>query len=285
MNDSPATTLPDAQEQPHHKLRERWAPLGLVLFGGFWNFFVSPMGETVNEEDWRMYPIFVVLGSLFVQPMLCAVWGAWSAQAWVWRVPLGLAACVFLSLAGVTTGDVGNMLVGMVGIHLLFVVVLAFVRWRFQFVLAARTMTRDGVTSKSTFGLSYLFLWMTVAAVLTGLARMLTFGTQNWGMGIGQLFTFLFAFSLVLAPPAWLLAYLLRPAWPRLRDVIAIVISVPLSTVIPAIIMWFESPGSSFLMEMYLPSFFIALGAMVTVALVAMAMRWAGYRIYRIHPS
>lgn len=279
------TTQPEVEAIARRELRERWAPLGLVLAGGFWNFFVSPMGQTASERDWWVYPIYVVLGTLIAQPMLCAVWGAWSAQTWIWRLPLGLSACVFLSLTAATHGDVGNMLVGMVGIHLLLLVVLAFIQRGFQTILTARYSPNGETSPNVTFGMRYLFLWMTVAAVLTGLGRMLTFGTQNWGPGIGETVTWVFADSVLLAPPAWLLVYLLRPAGLRLRDVVAIVLSAPLAALIPSAVLWFESPGSSFGIELYLPTLLITVGAMAAVAVVATVLRWADYRIYRSRPS
>lgn len=282
MSESSETPHPEVEGDTRRQLRERWAPLGLVLFGGFWNFVVAPLGAAFDEANLLTYPIFATLGTIVVQPALCAVWAALATQSWIWRLPSGAAACVFLSLTMLGLGaPIDNLVVNL----LMFLVCLggvAVVRWKFKARLGAANCVLLQGTRSSTFGIRYLFLWTSVFAVLAALAKMVAVGTQDWFPSFVDMATWTFGFLVLLLPPVWLLGHLLQRGRPRPFATATTFAMAPVVTFVPAFLMYHQIAASLFWREMYLPLLFIGVGAMVAVAVVAMVMRWAGYRIYRL---
>ncbi|WP_425396793.1 hypothetical protein [Aeoliella sp.] len=284
MSESTETPPPD-DEVDSRKLRERWAPLGLVFAGGFWNLLVSPLGSVIDEDLWQSYWMFIVVGTMWVQPALCAVWGALGAQAWVWRIPAGVAVSIFLVLAMGGDGDVLGPLVGMLVMHLMFLAVLAVVRWKFRIRLgtAAHACLEGG--QSTSYGMRYLFLWTSVAALLAGMGKMMAFGAQDWSQSLDGIATWMFAFLVLLLPPVLLTGYLLRLERPRPLGVAIPFLSAPITGLVAAAVLAQQTMVRFFWEEMYIPFLLISLGALLGVVVAAAVLRWAGYRIYRSLPT
>jgi hypothetical protein len=219
------------------------------------------------------------MGSLLVQPLLCAVWGAFASQVWLWRLLLGTAASCFLSLTMATDGDVSNLLIFLMGIYFVFLVPLALLRWKFRFVLGAEMPSAGALPSNSSFGLSYLFAWMSIVAVLTGLARWLAGETVQINPGFEIVAMFVLMFLALMAPPAWLFLYLLRASRVQWRALTLMAVSVPIATLCATLLFSQFEPGTSFWEEGFWRLLLYCLGALFTVALVAIVLRWAGYRL------
>lgn len=276
-------TPPDVEVDSRRKLRERWTPLGLVLAGGLWNLMLTPFSDAIDEDDWRAYPFFAAFGVIYAQPALCAVWGALSAHSWIWRLPAGTAACIFLSLMMFGIGDTMDALVLLLMVYLLCLMVLIVIRWKSRLRLgtvgdAARQQRRS-----SSYGIRYLFLWMSVAALLAAFGKVQAVGPVGWALG--ELVFWTFAFALLFSPSVWLFAYLLRLRSPRWFGVIIVFAVSPIVSLVACYAVWRWDSGPSFWLEMYVPFTLLGVGAMLGVAMVAAVLRWAGYRIYRIHSA
>ncbi|MCO6045675.1 hypothetical protein NG895_17395 [Aeoliella sp. ICT_H6.2] len=285
MCETTETTQPESEVDARQKLRERWAHLGLVLAGGFWNFFTSPLGAAFDEANLMTYPIFATLGTVVVQPALCAVWGALATQRWIWRLPSGAAACTFLSLTMLGLGaPVDNLAVNL----LMFLVCLgglAVVRWKFKVRLEVADYALPQGRRSSTYGIRYLFLWTSVCAVLAALAKMVAVGTQDWFPSLDGIAAWAFGFLVLLLPTVWLLGQLLQRSRPRRLAIALTILTAPLVTVVATLLLYRQVAISLFWREMYLALLFVGVGAMAAVAVVAMVLRWAGYRIYRTRPA
>lgn len=285
MCETTETTQPESEVDARQKLRERWAPLGLVLAGGFWNFFTSPIIEATDEEGWRAIPSLLLLGWVYIQPILCAVWGAWVSQPWFWRLPTGISACLFLALTIVVDWARIAILSILLAVHLLFVAVLALIRWRFGFTLTTATESGIPRSQASSFGLRYLFLWTTVAALLAGLGRLMSAEAEDWGQTVGELLTNTVGLSLSLAPPAWMFVCLLEPNKLRARNIVAILFSVPIVGLISSLLIRQQMPVPDFWSDIYVPICCICIGALLCVVAVTTLMRQGGYRVCRLQQN
>jgi hypothetical protein len=285
LTEDQPTVVEESPAEPRGSLREWWVPLGLVLGGGVWNLLVEPLGDMAFTDDgWSMLICFA-MGSLLVQPLLCAVWGAFAAHAWFWRLLLATAASCFLGLMMTTDGDVLNVLILLMGLYFVFLVPLALSRWKFRVVLSAKRPSMSASPSSSSFGLGYLFAWMSVVAVLTGLARWIAGVSEQINPSSKDMAIFALMFFLLLAPSAWLFLYLLRTSPIRWRTLMLIASTIPLATLCATFVYMQFVPGTAFGDEGFWPLLFYCLGAMFAVALVAFALRWAGYRLTRLAPN
>jgi hypothetical protein len=126
---------------------------------------------------------------------------------------------------------------------------------------------------------------MSVVAVLAGLARFLAGDAAQSRPELKELAMFSIMFLAILGPAAWLFLYLLRPARVQLLPLLLMGLLIPLATLFAAFMFGKFSPGADFWTERVWPLLFYCLGATFTVAFVAIALRWAGYRLNTPVPS
>ena len=278
------TEVPTQDASPQAWDRATWAPLALVFAAGIWNLLMWPIDQ-LPLHDWRDHLGEVAIGSIIVQQALCPLWGAWSSQPRRWRIPTGLAASFFLAIMAMVNSKLFVMALQFVlPSHLLLLVLLGLLRWKFSFVLTSDS-ANNSVTGDSTgFNLRYLFLWTAVVAILLSLGKLVTYEDAFFRFRPFDLTMRIITMLWMFIPPGWLFTHLLRRSRPSLLTIAAIVV-VALAIVYSTAFVTYWARPYNFWQWYFWPAFSIMVGALPATAVAAMVLRWGGYRVYRVAKS
>ena len=164
--------------------RRAWLVLS-TLFASHAAFalFLNPIGASDNEVP--ELPALMLMGALFCQPVLFAIWAALGPGRAVLRIPLSLAASILICFAGVLTkwnvivsrprnaeSFISDLVISIgcfAAILLIFLIVRKFTRWRIEWPAVISTTSNKS----NQFGLKYLLGLTTLSCVLLVLGRLL----------------------------------------------------------------------------------------------------------------
>jgi hypothetical protein len=154
----------------------------LVVAHATFDALFSPLGSPLTK-----YPaaaVYLVMGVLFLQPVLFAMWAALGSQPYFKRVPWAIVACVLVAYAqsmtwfrvvGTPSSSTGAF-ESLVMILVLFsVTALAFfaIRWLSSWRIDQRVEDDPQSVGDLQFGLRYLLGWVTASALLMAAGRVL----------------------------------------------------------------------------------------------------------------
>jgi hypothetical protein len=259
--------------------RVRLLHLGLVvLANAAFNFMSAPFeGNDAGS--------LIMMGVVFLQPSLFAIWAALGPPPSVQRWPATIAALVFVAFAETLTQNDRmdrEYAIIVAGFFLITSVVMTIVSIPSKLRLDLPRPASSSDAQVNQFSLKYMMTVTTVCALFLGLGRVLT-GQQDaananasWINSIGEMVGPIGLIMLVMFP-AILLPLLVLSQRPRRAVIFAFPIAwLCLSWLAVEVIITIDQrPRSDIAKDV----FYLQLGAAISSTLSAIVLRHAGYRL------
>lgn len=186
----------------------------IVLGHAVFDALFAPFGTPPDEYPYAA--AYLVMGVIFLQPVLFALWAGLGSQPYFQRLPWTAVACVVVAYAQSVPWFrvVGRVLSSQMATASLLLTLILFgiatllffaIRWLFGWHIAQDLEETSQETGNRQFGLRYLLAWITGSAMLLAVGRVLVkAGALRPEGGLRetavQVLTFLGVISIALFP-------------------------------------------------------------------------------------
>ena len=267
--------------------RAEWVPLGLFLAGVGIVYFYLPNVEAISDEfSFRVIISASFLGIALSQPVLLAIWGAWSDFPSAWRLPLFFCSLQLMNLV-LYQSTIGTdykyankfFMAGGLGLWILYSLIRSAIFFRLE-----RKEIQTTRSKRFRFSIFYLLFLTTIASLILMVGQVVDFPmVRNFEDGFMIIVTFVFTSA--TATPCSLLgvaAFLfpLMTSWDWRAKLSCFLFLVALIIPIGGMIIdsqsriHSESIGYDLLVVTC-----ILIGSTSYLFLAGHLFRWAGYRI------
>lgn len=226
------------------------------------------------------------IGGLLAQPLLCALWAAWSPQRFFVRLLSAGALNIALLLVSGTYPQLGNLVL-FNGLFLLILLMLISARryagWRI--VDGSLPLDPQTVQSERQFTLRDLLIGITVFALLLSLTRYTAPFVQSelgpsdfWGIFLGVV-----AICIMMLPAFGGLVLALSTALGGWRAWLVLPPAVALASCLASLVLWLGQPGGGRGVSEYLMRLFLfSIGSTTWAVGTAFVLRAIGYRVAQV---
>lgn len=266
---------------------KHWIALGLlVIVNAAFGAYFNPTGKSPSEVGEKIG--FAIIGFLFTQPILFALWAAFAPRKFYNRFLWAFLLCTMVSFVeelgslGTTPSDLGSIMIFQLILFILFTAILLLVRrfigWQFKI---SQTEISPGDYQSYQFGIKHLILLTTFAAIAFALIRSLFILNSNNDnvpavVAIIGIFCIFFALTIpIIFIPWYTLTGHRKIAWLLLFTIISLGI---IDLTVYLILKKIEPAPNNKEIEAIV---FFQLGGCLSVLLNTIVLRLCGYRLIR----